>query len=91
MASETLVSYHVTTQCHNLKMKAARPSEMLVSYHNNILCRNLKMEAAWPSETLVSYHNNTRRHNPEAMKTSNLASCMDSLGAFSNYYFFLLL
>jgi hypothetical protein len=32
--SETLVSYHIATRHHNLKIQAARSSEMLVSYHN---------------------------------------------------------
>jgi hypothetical protein len=63
--SETLVSYHITTRRHNLKMEVARSSETLVSYHNSTCRHNLKMEVARPSETLVSYYSITRRHNPE--------------------------
>jgi hypothetical protein len=32
-SSETLVSYHIITWRHNLKMEAARSSETSVSYH----------------------------------------------------------
>jgi hypothetical protein len=46
---ETLVSYYITTEHHNLKVEAARSSEMLVSYIN-IQHHNLKMEAARSSK-----------------------------------------
>jgi len=52
--SETLVSYHVTVQCHNLKMWAERFSETLISYHITVPFHNLKMKAPRSSETLVS-------------------------------------
>jgi len=37
--SEMLVSYHITTRGHNLKMEAAYTSETLVSYHISTRCQ----------------------------------------------------
>jgi len=64
-SSETLLSYHDHTQCHNLKMEAAWYSETLVPYHITVQCHNLKMEAEWSSETLVSYDITARCQNAE--------------------------
>jgi hypothetical protein len=47
-SSETLLSYHITTRYHNLKMEAAWYSETMIFYHISTRCHNLKMEAEGP-------------------------------------------
>jgi len=57
-SSETSVSYHITTRCHN-------PEDHDLNLHSSPSHFTLKMEAALSSETLVSYRIATRGHNPE--------------------------
>jgi hypothetical protein len=70
--SETLVSYHITTWCHNLKMEAQWSSEMLVSYHITTQIHNLKIrdskvlqKCLYPSTSLHSVTTwNQRQQDP---------------------------
>jgi hypothetical protein len=58
LSTETLVSYHITTQCHN-------PEDHDMNLYPSSIHFTLKMEAALSTETLVSYHITTQCHKPE--------------------------
>jgi hypothetical protein len=73
---EMLVSYHVTTHCHD-------PED---HYMNDT-----KVEAAQLLEVSVSYHitaqcHDTEDHNFIAMKISNLISCIQNNSYIVSYY-----